>query len=218
MSVVAATEYPVILPDTPHAMWERDVLRDYLHIPHDRTRVEIVGGKIVVSPGPRFGHDRIVRDINKAFTAAQLGAPDFAWDCPLMVDLNLVEITEGYVPDLMVMRSEVLKALDENDDRHAHPDHVEMVVEVTSASNARNDREPTDRRTGTKWTGYARVEIPYYLLVDRDPKAPLITLYSIPDQATGAYLHRDTWAFGETVVLEHFGVEIDTSDWKPWSR
>jgi hypothetical protein len=61
------------------------------------------------------------------------------------------------------------------------------------------------------------VEIPYYLLVDRDPKAPLVSLYSVPDHGTGAYLHKDTWKFGETVVLEHFGVQIDTTGWKPWN-
>ncbi|WP_245974769.1 Uma2 family endonuclease [Thermomonospora umbrina] len=210
------SEHPVVLPDTAHAMWERDELRDFLHLPHDRTRVEIIGGKIVVSPGLRFGHDHVVSDVLESFQRARWQDEDFLWQCPIQVDLNMVGIQEGYVPDLMVMRAEVLTDLRASDERHARPDHVEMVVEVTSPSNAGNDRRPADRKHSTKWTGYARMEIPYYLLIDRDPNGPLITLYSVPDQGAGAYLHSDTWEFGDTVDLEHFGVRIDTVGWAPW--
>jgi len=217
VSIATVSEHQVVLPDTAYAMWQRGELRDFLSLPHDHTRLEIIGGKIVVSPAPRAGHGRIVRGIYNAFRDAQVADRQFPWDCAPLLDLNMTETSEGYCPDLMVMRAEVLAALEDADDRHAHPDHVEMVVEVTSPSNAGNDREPAERDAVSKWNGYARAEIPYYLLIDRDPKAPLITLYSIPDPAVGAYLHKETWEFGQTIVLEHFGVEIDTRDWRPWN-
>lgn len=95
------------------------------------------------------------------------------------------------------------------------PDQVELVVEVTSPSNADNDRPPQPKRAKTtKWSGYARVEIPYYLLIDWDPKAARATLYSILDQGMSAYLHQETWEFGQTIwLLEPFGIEIGTNPW-----
>ncbi|WP_157995949.1 Uma2 family endonuclease [Thermomonospora amylolytica] len=216
MSITTTNEHPVKLPDTAHAMWERGELHDFLHLPHDNFSVEIIGGKIVVSPAPRAGHGRVIRGIYNAFRDARVADPQFPWDCAPMLDLNLTEIGEGYCPDLMVMQAEILGVLEDEDERYARTDHVEMVVEVTSPSNASNDRRPAERGAPSKWTGYARAEIPYYLLVDRDPKGPLITLYSVPDPAAGAYLHSDTWEFGDTVTLEHFGLEIDTTGWAPW--
>ncbi|MGK5554280.1 hypothetical protein ACSNOI_21955 [Actinomadura kijaniata] len=41
--------------------------------------------------------------------------------------------------------------------------------------------------------------------------------YSIPDEATAAHLHEDSWAFGETVRLpEPLDFEINTGLWEPW--
>jgi hypothetical protein len=55
-------------------------------------------------------------------------------------------------------------------------------------------------------------------LVDRDPKVAQSTLYSIPSQSAAAYLHEESWGFGETIRLpDPFGVEIATTDWRPWS-
>ncbi|MBA9007412.1 Uma2 family endonuclease [Thermomonospora cellulosilytica] len=222
MSITTISEHPVKLPDTAHAMWERGELRDFLHLPHDHSKVEIIEGKIVVSPAPRGGHAGVIKSLIRALVNAQAADPEFPWDFETNFDLNLVSTGQGYCPDLMVMRAEVAEMIERGDDRHFLPDHVEMVVEITSPSNAAIDREPVkapkarSKSPATKWTGYARAEIPYYLLVDRDPKGPLITLYSVPDPAAGAYLHSDAWEFGDTVTLEHFGLEIDTTGWAPW--
>ncbi|MBC6461621.1 Uma2 family endonuclease [Actinomadura sp. HBU206391] len=91
-------------------------------------------------------------------------------------------------------------------------------MEVTSRWNAGDDRQPSLRRSAaTKWNGYAQVEIPYYLLVDRDPMRAQVILYANPDRAAGAYAHLQSWEFGETVRLpEPFGVVIATDDWEPW--
>ena len=36
--------------------------------------------------------------------------------------------------------------------------------------------------------------------------------------ASGAYLHQDTWEFGETVLLpDPFELEIPTGNWRPWA-
>jgi hypothetical protein len=91
-------------------------------------------------------------------------------------------------------------------------------MEVASRWNAGDYRQPTLRRSAaTKWNGYALVEIPYYLLVDRDPKRAQAILYANPDRAAGVYAHVQSWEFGETVRLpEPFGVVISTDGREPW--
>ena len=70
---------------------------------------------------------------------------------------------------------------------------------------------------GTKWNGYARVGIPYYLLVDQDPRAAQSTLFSNPDRSSGEYKHQMSWKFGQTIRLPHpLDFEIPTTDWEPW--
>lgn len=90
---------------------------------------------------------------------------------------------------------------------------------MTSKSNAHNDREPVvgRRARGTRWSGYARAGIAHYLLIDRDPKQPQITLHGNPDRFAGRYEELLTWKFGELVQLpEPLGFEFRTDLWRPW--
>ncbi|MCP2340085.1 hypothetical protein [Actinomadura rupiterrae] len=48
--IVDVPAHKAVLPDTPANMWARGELHDFLRLPHDGTRVEIIGGEIVVSP------------------------------------------------------------------------------------------------------------------------------------------------------------------------
>ncbi|NDU72584.1 hypothetical protein GWI34_08080 [Actinomadura sp. DSM 109109] len=91
---------------------------------------------------------------------------------------------------------------------------------MTSPSTAPEDRRPGRRRfVPTKWNGYARVGIPFYLLVDRDPKEARTTLSSSPDTASGEYRESVSWEFGEAIKLpDPFGIEITTDEWEPWQR
>ncbi|TDV42703.1 Uma2 family endonuclease [Actinophytocola oryzae] len=216
MSVAAVAHF--MLPDSPYAMWVRDELAGYLHLPKDGTRVEVIGGEIVVSPGPSVDHNGMVRDIERGLFAAELTDPTFVWRSVQTTDLNMFEIGDGYIPDLIVMDAEVLAEARATKARHLLPYQVDLVVEVTSRSNAVSDRRPDQKRkAGTKWSGYAHAGIPYYLLVDRDPKVCDITLYANPDTRAGTYVALQTWDFGETVRLPHpFGFEISTEHWDHW--
>ena len=219
MSVAVEAHLNLVLPETPYALWARGELDGYLDLPHERTRVEIIGREIVVSPAPAFGHGGIVQALSDGFAEARVGAPDFSWRCVQATGLDLVGIQDGYIPDLMVLDAETFAAAQRANVLYLVPDQVELVVEVTSPSNADNDRRPQPKRAkSTKWSGYAQAEIPYYLLIDRDPKCARATLYSIPDQGTKAYLHEDTWEFGATIRLpEPFGIELTTDAWEPWA-
>jgi len=75
------------------------------------------------------------------------------------------------------------------------------------------------RERRSKWNGYALVEVPCFLLVDRDPKRLGVTLYSEPDSDAGMYTVSRTWEFGETVSLPApFSVEIPTDEWEAWDE
>lgn len=97
----------------------------------------------------------MVGDIERGLFAAELTDPTFVWRSVQTTDLNMFEIGDGYIPDLIVMDAEVLaEARDKA--RHLLPYQVDLVVEVTSRSNAVSDRRPDQKRkAGTKWSGYA---------------------------------------------------------------
>jgi Uma2 family endonuclease len=217
LNVNAVAHYHT-LPDTPHNLWLRDELADYLHLPDDGTRVEIVGGEMVVSPGPTYDHNLIVQDVQRALFAAEMADPGFRWRCVHTMDLNLSEIHDGYIPDLIVLDVEASEQARAAQVKHLLPEQVKLVVEVTSRSNASDDRQPALRRTtGTKWNGYAQVGLPYYLLVDRAPRSAQSILFSDPDRDSGTYLHFESWKFGETIRLpEPFRFEVATDGWVPW--
>ncbi|MCD0447923.1 Uma2 family endonuclease [Actinocorallia sp. API 0066] len=209
-------EFPFDLPDTPYSLWVSGELNDHLPLPED-FRAEIVNGEITVSPAPVVGHNRIVYAIHFAFTEARVLNRQYPWIVDTGSGTDLVGVGDGYIPDLIVLDSQICAEAEAAQVALWVADQVELAVEVTSKSNAAQDRKARPGGRQTKWSGYARAEVPYYLLVDRDPKVARTTLYSVPDAATGAYLQEEVWEFGKPVVLpEHFGVTIPTDNWRPW--
>ncbi|WP_344243275.1 Uma2 family endonuclease [Actinocorallia libanotica] len=205
----------IVLPDTPHALFVRGELADAVGAP-DGARVEVIGGVVVVSPAPSVGHAKIVWYVAQAF-ARQVNT-EHEWECLSGPNLDLIEAEKkfGAIPDLVVGEAPETELNLQPEVSCLVSDEVELVVEVTSPSNAFRDRPPLDGRA-TKWNGYARAEVPYHLLVDRDPKVAQVVLYTIPDAGAGAYLDKQVWAFGEDVVLpEPFGLTIPTGRWSLW--
>ncbi|MBE2999258.1 Uma2 family endonuclease [Nocardiopsis sp. HNM0947] len=117
------------------------------------------------------------------------------------VDVREPGVEALFVPDLVVLPGRLI---------HRHPEHfageAQLVVEVTSESTAGKDRGP-------KLHGYARAEVPLYLLVDRcdpDTQQGEATLYSDPRK--GAYTSHTKVPFGKEIHLpEPFDLRIDTS-------
>jgi len=218
MSVMAVEHRHRELPSDPYDLWMRDELADVLDLPHDGTRVEIIGGEIVVAPGPEFVHNAIASDIHDTFAVARVNDSAFSWRCVQMQDLNLSDIHDGYIPDLCVMDTDVVRQARVDALKKLRPPQLALAVEVTSPSTAGEDRQPGSRRVRpSKWNGYARVGIGYYLIVDRDPKVAAATLYTEPDRESGSYTQSVSWKFGDTIELpEPFGVSIRTDEWQPW--
>jgi len=211
----------VNLSAPPYELWVRGELLDELGIRDDgRVRVEIIGGEIVVSPGPTYDHAAIVGDIERALMRVELTSSDFPWRAAQNADFNLERIAEGYIPDLVVLDVEVHRDARKAKARFLTAEQLAMAVEVTSRWNAADDHEPGPKRERrSKWNGYALVGVPYFLLVDRDPRRLTVTLYSEPDSEAGIYMTSRVWEFGETVSLpEPFSVEIPTDEWEAWDE
>ena len=210
------------LPEPAHDLWASGRLHEVLGIPDDqRTRVEIIGGEIVVSPGLNtLTHARIASDIQSAVFLRGAPESDYPWRAVQNIDFNAEHAGDGYTSDLIALSAEVFSAAATQHARHLTAEQIGMAVEITSEATAADDREPDRQRTRpTKWNGYAHEGVEFYLLVDRAPDKRCVTLYSDPDLPEGVYDSAKTWEFGETVTLpEPFEVEIPTEGWLPWER
>ncbi len=125
------------------------------------------------------GHAATASDIQEAVYCPEFMKPSRQWQAVQTVGLDLAEIGDGYVPDLVVMTSEVESVImSEAEDRYIRPDEISLVAEVTVPFSAHNDRR-------AKRHGCARTGVPHYLLVDRDPRRSGVTLFGEPNKAEG---------------------------------
>ena len=219
VAVLVTVRWCVDLSEHAYDLWVDGSLHGELDIPDDgRTRIEIIGGVIVLSPGPLADHAGIASDIRDAFTLVRASNKDYPWRCVENLDFNLRHVGDGYIPDLTVLSADDFAAARATHARNVIAEQVRMVVEITSKSTASDDREPdVDDGKPTKWSGYAREGVEFYLLVDRDPKSLGTTLYSNPHLARGFYQSKKQWSFGEAITLpDPFNVEIPTDEWEPW--
>ena len=153
---------------------------DYLQLPDDGRRHQIIDGVHHVSPSPTLQHQRIVgrlfADIS-AYIAGQVPAPGEVLCAPLDVILSLHDVVQ---PDLLYVSRERFHIL--GDWVHGAPD---LVVEVLSRSTRGID-------AGVKFDAYERTGVAECWLVD--PERPAVVMYrrdaagqlSIASEAAGA--------------------------------
>ncbi|MGC4976009.1 Uma2 family endonuclease [Streptomyces sp. DT199] len=107
-----------------------------------------------------------------------------------------------YIPDLAVAPRQVLR---DEGGNFIPAAAAELIVEITSKSNAAHDRIK-------KAAGYAQAGVPLYLLLDGwAPGGPTLTLYGEPQR--DVYRVLDAGKFGELITLpEPFGLDLDTGE------
>ncbi|MER6529236.1 Uma2 family endonuclease [Streptomyces sp. NPDC001508] len=161
------------------------------------SKVEIIEGIITVSPSPASRHNVIAERIQRRLYSV---IPE-DWGIFQTLAIAVPSRMGMLIPDLVVAPvQDCLEA-----DSHIPAALAELVVEVTSKSNARHDRV-------TKPAAYATAGIPLYLLVDPwAPGGPTVTLYGEPKGEV--YRVLSGLKFGDPVTLpEPFGVTIDTGE------
>ncbi|MEU6063171.1 Uma2 family endonuclease [Streptomyces sp. NPDC047082] len=160
-------------------------------------RVEILQGRLTVTPPPDGSHALSLTKLGRAFDRA--GLVEAGYEYVQGVGLWLPTLPEDFaVPDFSVV---------DPDFRDAHvtrnyyaPNVFRMVVEVTS-SNWSDD-------LGPKVECYAQAGLPVYLIADR--KHDEVLLYT--DPADGKYPDPTRYKRGQTVpVPEPVGITLDLS-------
>lgn len=161
------------------------------------SKVEIIEGIITVSPAPAFRHNVIAARIQRRLYSV---IPE-DWEIFQTLAIAVPSRLGMLIPDLVV--APVPEHTES--DSHIPAALAELVVEVTSRSNAGHDRV-------SKPAAYATAGIPLYLLVDRwAPGGPTATLYGEPKG--DVYRVLKAVKFGDLIELpEPFGLTIDTSE------
>ncbi|GGR54064.1 MULTISPECIES: Uma2 family endonuclease [Streptomyces] len=162
------------------------------------SKVEIIEGIVTVSPAPAFRHNLIAARIQRRLYSV---IPE-DWEIFQTEAIAVPSRLGMFIPDLLVVPVEARQ----DSDSHTPAALAELVVEVTSKSNARHDRV-------SKPAAYATAGIPLYLLVDRwAPGGPTATLYGEPKGEV--YRVLSAVKFGDPIKLpEPFGITIDTGEW-----
>ena len=164
-------------------------------------RAEMDEGRIVLLPPPHAHHNGIASKVQRRLYAnlpEEMGIYQ-------TLGVHVAPLDALYVPDLVVMPSELIAAADPDTSDPMDASEALLVVEITSKGNAREDRTK-------KYRAYARAGVPMYLLVDRfDMRGPMATLFMEPNE-DGTYKRSDAVPFGKQLTLPHpFDVTLPTA-------
>jgi Uma2 family endonuclease len=157
-------------------------------------KVEIVEGIVTVAPPPSNDHNVITDLVQRRLYEV---IPK-EWGIYQRLGLTVPETSNLFVPDLCVVPRAALRR-----GKRVHASEAELVVEVTSRSNANHDRIKKTR-------GYAKAGVPLYLLLDPwHSGRPTATLYGEPEN--GTYRVLDSVEYGEEMSLPApFNLDLDT--------
>lgn len=169
-----------------HGAWTE---AEFLRLGETPDRIELFDGSLLVSPSPKPIHQQVSRRIANAVEDA---GRRVGLDVYLAVNVRL-KTDRIPIPDLVVVtpidpRELVIDAAS-----------VRLACEVTSPSNAANDRY-------IKMHHYAEAGIPWFLLVDTDPEV-VLRLFRLDGEH---YLHHGEGRAGHPLRLtDPIAVDLD---------
>ncbi|MEE4493844.1 Uma2 family endonuclease [Streptomyces sp. BE230] len=153
-------------------------------------RAEIDEGQIVLVPPPHAHHNGIAAKVQRRLYA---NLPE-ELEIYQTLGVHVAPLDKLYVPDLVVMPAELIDAADPETSDPMDASEAQLIVEITSKGNAREDRTK-------KYRAYARAGVPMYLLIDRfDTRGAMATLFTEPNE-DGTYKRSDPVPFGKPLVL-----------------
>lgn len=160
------------------------------------SKVEIVEGVVTVPPPLSEEHNDTAELLQERLYGAIPAGCD--WGIYQTLGLMCPETGSLFVPDLCVVPRAALRR-----GARVHAGEAELVVEVTSRSNANHDRIK-------KAHGYAVAGVPIYLLLDAwQSGRPTATLYGEPQ--SGTYRVLASVEYGEELTLPApFKLVLDT--------
>ena len=188
MATVTELENPTFPPQGEWT-WE-----DYLRLPEDGQRYEIIQGVLYVSPAPTFDHQFA---LGRLFRLLDRHAGDHNLGLVLVApfDIRLFPGADSVQPDLMFFRPGNTPAAGAANFQGV-PD---LIVEVVSPGSTRLDQF-------IKFGAYENAGVPEYWLVD--PRARAVTLFAL-DPNTREYVELARAGAGEKLSSPSFpGLEI----------
>ena len=204
---MAEPAYTLTLPEDDGQAWPDQgswTYEDYLRLPDDGRRYEVIRGTLYVSPAPNWLHQYTVGQLVYYFIAfvkerrlgVVLGAP---------FDIRLPErIADPVQPDVLFIRRENQP----KSDALRFDGIPDLAVEVLSPGNWRYDRN-------TKLSAYRDAGIPETWLVD--PAARTVEVFVL-DPARPKYVLRERRGEGETAgsnVLPGLRIEVSELFYPP---
>jgi Uma2 family endonuclease len=163
--------------------------------PPPGTRVELIGGELVVSPTGSVWHSEAVYSLTVALVRV---AERHEWVNHTNLTAHIPLTRERLIPDLMVAPKDAPPF----GECELLASGALLVAELVSPWSRRRDREVKPR-------AYAQGGVPLYLLIDRFANPPAVTLFSQPGE--GGYGKRQVAAAGEPLRLpKPFGIALDT--------
>lgn len=159
-------------------------------------RPELTIEGIIMTPSPGGPHNLIADLVHRALLP---GVPA-GYGLFQTQSVGVPQTGGIYIPDFTV----ALRAALPEDSSPVLAEHILLVAEITSRSNAKHDRAKK------KWA-YAHGPIPQYLLIDpHDPDGPAASLFS--DPVEGVYGKTIRVPFGRSIMLgPPLGIELDTA-------
>ncbi|MFI1191037.1 Uma2 family endonuclease [Streptomyces californicus] len=165
-------------------------------------RTEGDEGRILLTPPPHAHHHGIAAKVQRRLYAT---LPEDL-EIYRTLGIHIAPLGKLYVPDLVVMPTELIAAADPETNDPMDAGEALLVVEITSPGNAGEDRAKKHR-------AHARAGVPMYLLIDRfDTRGPTATLFTGPN-GDGTYQHTDAVPFGTSLTLPPpFDIELLTGE------
>jgi Uma2 family endonuclease len=168
---------------------------DYLRLPDDGRRYEVIRGVLYVSPAPKYGHQHV---ITKLFRKVDRFVDDHELGIFLTApfDVILGNIATPVEPDFLFFRAG-REPHAEDPNFQGAPD---LIVEVLSPKNRQYDER-------IKFEAYEEAGVPEYWMVD--PRARTVVIYALGEK--GRYIEFSRGGEGETVrsrVLERFSLRV----------
>lgn len=188
---------PVAISDQPwpeQGQWTYD---DYLRLPDDGRRYEIIGGVLYMANAPSYDHQyaslKIASKLDQFATSQQLG---IVLAAPF--EVHLPGIAKPVQPDVLFIRADRQPKAD----IQLFTGAPDLIVEVLSPSSLRRDQH-------IKFGAYEQAGVREYWIAD--PKTRSVIVYSMPENGQ-EYLLLGQFTAGETIhsqVLAGLEVAVD---------
>lgn len=158
--------------------------REFLALPRRGSRIELLDGRLLVSPGPAGDHNRAARNLLLLFARALPAGWEVLTERNVRFGPSMI-----LIPDLVIVSHTEVPVCHNADD-------VVLLVEIESPSSTETDR---------KWKPelYATAGIPWHLRVRvrrsrRHPRAPEVFVYRLQGED---YVERTRAHAGQTLRL-----------------